>query len=323
MTAILIREQLTPKELEELKDEFQHFSLWVEAERGSPSRTDWAHIEILYGSHLSLEEFDHAPLLRWIHLPSQSVQGLCMDEIERGGHLLVSNTKEANTSQMAEFALAGILAFTKNLFSWNSEERESKSLWGSSVRQRIGSLRHKTLLQIGLTGAGGEIARLCREFGMRTWGISRHASFHPHCDKTFKPSDLHSLLPASDVVSISIPSGEESPVGLLQRQQLELIKRGSILVVLGAGGFVDEQAVADLTREERFRGVVLDTFRQSPLSDHSPLWDKPNILITPEVSTLPKGPEDLSYRTFKSNLRCFMHDDFDGMTNLIYRMASH
>jgi phosphoglycerate dehydrogenase-like enzyme len=321
MTAILIRDKLTSKELEELKEEFQHFSFWIEAERGPPSLADWAHIEVLYGARLSSLEFEHAPLLRWIHLPLQSVQGICTQDIERGGHILVSNTKEANVSQMAEFALAGILAFSKNLFGWQSEERDPKALWESPLRAEMSTLKHKTLLQIGLNGAGGEITRLLRELGMRTWGIGRLTGFHPHCDKTFKASDLHSLLPAADIISVCLPHGEEPSIPPLQRPQLELIKRGAILVVLGVGGFVDERVVAELAREGQFKGVVLDTFYHSPPPSDSPLWKCPNLLMTPEVATLPPSSKDLAYRTFRSNLRCFVHEDFDGMANLVYRVT--
>lgn len=323
MTTILIRNQLTPRELLELRDEFHQFGLWVEAEQGPAPLSEWAHIEILYGDRLTSEEYQHAPLLRWIHVPAQSFQGICLREIEQGGHLLLSNTRNANAYQMAEFALAAVLAFTKNLFSWHHEEQEPQALWGSPLLNTMGTLREKTLLQVGLGGAGSEMARLSREFGMRVWGVGQQQSFHPWCDKTYKPSDLHSLLPAADIVSICVPRGEESPIGVVHRQQLDLMRQDSILIITGSGGVVDEQAVAELAREGKFRGVLIDSFRQAPLPRHSPLWNQPKIVVTPDIATLPTSGEDPAYKTFRYNLRCFIHDDFDGMSNLAHRLSCH
>lgn len=312
MAILLLRNRLEKEEIDELHSEFPQLSLHLEWEQGTP---EWEQVEILYGDQLTPAEFAQTSLLQWIHLSQPSPNGLCLKEIEAGGTLLITNTKDEDIHQISEFALAAILTFSKKLFDW--KEEDPLSLWESSLRREITTLFGATLLQIGLGAVGSRIAHLCRELGMRTWGVGETATFHPDCVKTFKAKDLHSLLPHADVVSLATPRGEK-PLVILEQEQLSLIKQDATLLILGLGGAVDEEAVADLARSGRFRGVVIDAFAESPLPENSKLWGIPNLLITPEVASYPKSKTDYAYQTFRYNLRRFIHEDFDGMKNLVH-----
>jgi len=318
MATVLVRNHLTPEELRQLQDEFPQFSYHIEESQGEPTKEQWTQVEILFGDHLRAEEFAGAPLLRWIHVTHPGLEELCLKELQEGGTLLITNTKDEDTHQIGEFALAAILGFAKKICDWRGEEQEPGALWSSPIKSQMQMIHDQTLLQIGLGRVGSRIAHLCREFGMRTWGISDKATFHPECDKAFMAKDLHSLLPNADVVSMAVPRGEKAPARL-ERAQLKLMKEGSTLLVLGSGGMVDEGALAELA--PKFGGVLLDVFEQSPLPRSSPLWGLPNVTLTPEIASYPKSGIDQAYRTFRHNLRCFLHDDFDRMKNLVQEIS--
>lgn len=318
MNIVLLQEQLKLQEIDLLLKEFPQYLFLSLSESAYKklSADDWARVEIIYGSRLNPEELRKAHQLRWIHCPGPHLNRLCIDEIEKQGNVLVTNTADENVGQIGEFVFSGVLAFAKNLFWWKEENREPALVWDSQWRESMWTLKDKVLLQIGLGRVGGEIARRGRQFDMKVWGVQQRKSFHPECHKTFNFKDLHSILPAVDVISLALPRGREY-AHLLGKDEFDLIKPGSILSIVGASTLVDAEALQIAAAEGKFRGILLDAFFQTPILAASPLWKIPNILITPEVSPRPKSTDRLSFRAFLYNLRQYLHGNFKDMRNLV------
>jgi phosphoglycerate dehydrogenase-like enzyme len=310
LTAVYLQQPLAPEEIRSLKQEFPEYKFLLQ------EPDSWREIEILYGARLSSEQLSEAALLRWIHVPSASLATLPTKEIEETTNLLVTNTKDPDVHQIAEWAIATLLAFGKDLFEWHRLQDDPPALWDSPARSMMWSLHGRTLLQVGLGRVGSAIAQSAQALGMRTWGVKERKTFHPYCQKTYSVSELHSLLPAADVISIAIPRGEPIPL-LFKRAQLELMRDDAILIILGSEGCVDEEALAQLTRGGKFRGVAIDAFLPELQARHSPLWNTPGILVTPNASICPEPVDRLEFRQFLHNLRRYIHNDFDGMKNLL------
>jgi phosphoglycerate dehydrogenase-like enzyme len=317
MNITLLQAQMTLQEVTFLLKEFPQylFLSLSEASYATMSAEHWSRLEILYGARLTKEELAKAPQLKWIHCPGPHLSRLCMEEIEKRGNILVSNTVDENIPQIGEYAMAGILAFAKNLFAWKEINRFPGLLWDSKCRDTMWTLKNRVLLQIGLGKVGTEIARRGKEMGMKVWGVQQR-SFHPCCHKMFSMSDLHSILPEADVVSIAPLRGEEY-YHLFKKEELALMKNDSILVVIGASTTVDEEALAFEAKSGKFRGILLDANYQTPIPIHSPLWKIPNIIITPEVSPRPKSTERLAFKLFVYNYRQYLHGNFKDMRNII------
>ena len=314
MTTVLLQHPLAPEELRSLQSEFPHYE-FVFQKPGIPlSEKDWHEVEILYGSQLLPEDLIHAHRLRWIHAPTSDLSGLCMKQIEETTNLLVSSTKDPDIHQQAEYAIGAMLAFGKNLFEWARIQGDAKEIWDSPYRELIWSFKGRTLLQIGLGHVGSAICERAEQLGMRTWGILNEASFHPHCRKTFSLERLHSLLPACDVVSIAIPRGQRVET-LFKKQQLELMKNDSILIILGSEGIVDEEALAKIAG--KFRGVLFDAMLRRKGKQTSPLWASKDVIVTPEVAGCPEPTNRLGFAQFHHNFRRYLHSDFTGMKNLV------
>lgn len=313
MNTILLQAPLSPQETHQLVNEFPQ-SIFLPFEKNSykklPAET-WSQIEVIFGNRLTKAELAMAEHLRWIHSPSPDLSHLCLKEIEERGNILITTSPEANTYQTAEFALACILAYAKNLFHWAEADKSADTLWTSQWRNSMWSLENKVFLQIGLGTIGSEIARRAKESGMSVWGIQEQHSFHPSC-RTFKKEEMPELLPKAHVISLS-PSPVKSTTVFLKKEEFALMQNDSILFIRGSHRLIDEKALAEAA--PKFRGIILDAQYKTALPSSSPLWGLPNILITPDVACRPKSHNLEAAKTFRYNLREYFHGNYRDMRN--------
>lgn len=317
MNVILLQSALFSQEVSLLIQEFPQylFLSLSEASYKNLSGDYWDRLEILYGSRLTSEELVKAHHLRWIHSPISSLSRFCLEEIEKQGNVLVTQTIEDNFLQVGEFVMGVILAFAKNLFQWKDLTEAPGQIWDSKHRDTLWSLKNKVILQVGLNAAGSEIAKKAKQHQMRVWGMDEKRSFHPHCDKTFDFRQVRDLLPHLDILSLSLPKRKEYH-HWLQFEELELIKKGTILVVLGTADVIKEEALVQVAQSGKFRGILIDASYQHPIPAQSPLWKIPNVLITPEIAQRPKSLERQAFRLFLYNLRQYLHGNYQDMKNL-------
>ncbi len=304
MPTLLLRDPLAPNEIKLLREEFPQFIIQMPTE--AISEAEWSEVEILYSKTLGAEELERAHRLRWIHVPSADTQGLCLGKIHEATNLLVTATKSPDVHQMAEFAMGALLASAKDLFFWHEKRGDPPAIWESPHRDLTWSIKGRTLLQIGLGPAGLAIADYATRLGMRVWGVADQKTFHPYCHKSFSMAELNSLLPSADVVSIT------PPVKGIDRDLLELMREGSILLLLGLEG-IDEHALIEVIQSGKFRHVILDA---PPILSHkSPLWNLPTVTVTPAVAPCPETETRLEFHQFQYNLRRYIHTDYDRMKN--------
>ena len=96
-------------------------------------------------------------------------------------------------------------------------------------------------------------------------------------------SGIRTTLGRSDYVVVAAPLTENS-TSMIGRDQLAAMKSSAVLVNISRGALVDEAALIEALSEGKLAGAGLDVFEQEPLPESSPLWDMPNVLITPHVS---------------------------------------
>lgn len=320
MNIILLQNKLDPFEIDALLKSFPQYVFLSSfgSEKKAISKEDWALIEIIYGNQLSVEQLNLALSLRWIHSPSPNLNELCMEEIIRRGNILVTTSVEENIIQIGEFAIGAILAFAKHLFQWQKASRFPKLIWDAKWRDSMWCLNERTLVQIGLDTIGSEIARQAKQMNLRVLGISDHKSFHPYCNKTYSENELHSILPQADIFSFSISESERQVSNLyLRKEELELMREDSILIIIGWNKLIDENAVAAVAKTGKFRGILIDPYSYTPIHKDSPLWDIPDIIITPHVSPYPISDSGQDFRNFVFNLRQHTLGSFPNMRNIV------
>lgn len=223
-----------------------------------------------------------APRLRAILHAAGTVKGHLGEAVwERG--IRVSSAAAANAVPVAEFTVAAILLASKRAFRLQRLYREVRALrlWPREVPGPLGSLGRT----VGIVGAS-RIGRLVLE-RLRPFDFARlvHDPFLvPGEAHTLgaEPLALDELLARADVVSLHAPLLPETR-GLLDRRRLALLRDGAVLVNTARGGLVDPAALADELVSGRL-DAVLDVTDPEILPADSPLYDLPNVFLTPHVA---------------------------------------
>lgn len=221
--------------------------------------------------------------------------GLTAAELDR---VVITSAAGVHAVPLAEFSLFGLLAFTKDLPRLLEDQRARR--WGHYPNAELGG---RTLLVLGLGRIGEEVARLASAFGMRVVGVNRRgASESPHVAEVHGTDRLVELLPRADALVVSLPLTEETR-GLIGAAEIATMKPGAILVNVGRGGVIDEPALVHALRQRHLAGAALDVVATEPLPEDSPLWELPNVLLTPHTMALSHRENERIAELFLDNLR--------------------
>ncbi len=247
------------------------------------------------------------PGLRWVQGTAAGTgeqvkaAGLTEEELDR---VMVTSASGVHVGPLAEFCLMGLLHFTKDVPRLRADQRAHH--WD---HYPVGELRGGTVLVLGLGAIGTEVARLAKAFGMHTIGVNRRGvSDSPHVDEVYSSDRLREVLGRAGALVVTLPLTDETR-GMLDAEALQRIQPGAILVNAGRGGVIDEPALAQALREERLRGAALEVFATEPLPTDSPLWDLPNVLISPHTAALSVHEDERIDELFCENLRRYLRGD--------------
>ena len=241
--------------------------------------------------------------LRWIQLSSSGVVHI-VEQMGLGDRpIVVTNAAGMHALPLAEFVLFAMLYFAKRMPRVLADQRRHH--W---ERFALDTLPGKTLGIVGLGHVGGAIARLARSVGLRVVAVRRTAgaaSEPPDADAVYPPAGLRTLLGESDYVVLIVPLTPET-AGLLGKAELSAMKPGAVLINIGRGQLVDEAALVESLRSGHLGGAALDVFATEPLPKASPLWDLPNVLVTPHSMSTALDENEWLVDLFSDNLRRYL-----------------
>ena len=142
----------------------------------------------------------------------------------------------------------------------------------------------KTFGIIGFGSIGRAVGKIAAAMGMEVLAYNR--SRHPEGEAIGKYVDLDTLLAKADILSLHCPLTPEN-TGMINREVLQKMKDGAILLNTARGGLLDEQAVADALRSGKLRGAAVDVVSREPIQAGNPLLSAPNCIITPHMAWAP------------------------------------
>lgn len=221
--------------------------------------------------------------LRWIHGLPAGIDTLLTPAVVAAEHVVVTSSKGPMGPMMAEHALLLMLALARDLPGFQRDQAARQWHFLADERPMV-DVFGKTALILGVGQVGGHLARMCKVgFQMRVLGTARTRRDNPHVDRYVESADLHAALGTADFVVLCLPQTAETEQ-MIDATTLAAMKPSAYLINIARGGLVDEGALAVALQEGRIAGAGLDTAAVEPLPTHSPLWEMPNVIITPHVA---------------------------------------
>lgn len=271
----------------------------VSAARDSPRRAQaaLAQCDVCFGN-VPADWLSAAPRLRWLQLTTTGTEAY--RHVTWPPDLLVTNIRGLNRVPVAETVVASLLAAHRNIVGLADLQRAQQ--W-----QRQEVRRSATLLsgsRVAVLGAGtiaGELKSQLLGFRctVRLYGRAAGAA------DVAGVEHLDDLLAWADIVIACLPETSDT-VGLLNRRRLELLQPGAMLVNVGRGSVLDEEALADLLDDGHLRACVLDVTNEEPLPAGHRLWTTPRCLLTQHTAGGWEAEGDAKFDHFLANLRRFV-----------------
>jgi len=222
-----------------------------------------------------------ASRLRWVQAPRIGLEHYMFPALARSD-VVLTNVRGIYGDVVADHAMALVLCLARELHVYARRQREHK--WTKSTP--LVDLPGATLGIIGLGGIGVEVARRAAGFAMRVVAVDPRRTDMPEgVVELWKPDRLADLLAVSDIVVICAPHTPQTE-RMIRAEQLGQMKRTAYLVNVGRGAIVDLADLTEALQAGVIAGAGLDVFEQEPLPADHPLWDLPNVILTPHAASM-------------------------------------
>ena len=275
-------------------------------------------VEILYTlTCLPLPE--QVPNLRWVQFHFAGIDHVLDHPLIRAD-IAITTLSGAAAPQMGEFVLSAILALGHRIPRMARDKQERRWAENRFERFRPVELRGSTVGILGYGSVGREVARLCRAFGATVLAVKRdlmHPEDHGYqpeglgdpggdlVDRLYPPQAASSMAALCDFLVVALPLTAETR-GLVGRSVFKTLKPGAFLVDVSRGGVVDHGALIEALMEKRLGGAALDVYPVEPLPESSPLWEMPNVILSPHIAGASGEYFERAVDLFRENLRRYL-----------------
>ncbi len=242
-----------------------------------------------------------ADRLRWVQAFTASLEHYMFPELAAHPCVL-TNTRGLFGDVIADQVMGYVLCFARNLHTYFRRQAEHRYEPAGGAAARVSNatgpgivgamdratiyLPDATMGIVGMGGIGCEIARRARAFGMAVRGVDRHpdrALLPPGVERVDGIDRMDELLTWSDFAVIAAPHTPET-FRLFDARILSLLRHTSYLINVGRGAIVVLDDLVAALRAGRLAGAALDVYEVEPLPANHPLWDFPNVILTPHTA---------------------------------------
>jgi len=222
----------------------------------------------------------HGDALRWMHFTSAGIDNGIAMGIPDG--VVVTNSAGVRAGNVSEHALTLLLALVRKLPDLMARQR-AHSWQRAEMTPHIASLEGATVCVVGRGPIGRELARKLTAVNARPIAVSRTLDGDGDVEQVFPRERLHEALAISDAVAICT-AGDESTRHMLGAGAFAAMKPSAIIVNVARGSIIDEAALIAALRDGRIAGAGLDVVATEPMPADNPLWDLPNVIVSPHVA---------------------------------------
>ncbi len=275
----------------------------IEPRNDAERKAALPEVQVLFGSFTG-EEVAAAKNLRWIQWGAAGVENLLFPELVKSD-ITLTNAKGCYGPEIAEHTFGLLFSLTRNI---NSHIRMMKDHNWKTLNRPI-ELRGLTMGVVGLGGIGREVARRAKAMDMKVIAVDIEPIYPeqvPMVDKIdIWQIGFRDLLKNSDVIVCCVPSTPKSR-GMFGESEFALMKPSAYFINVSRGKLVQTSALLATLKNNKLAGAGLDVTDPEPLPANHPLWDIPNLIITPHIA----GQSQLAYtRTsavFVENVKRFV-----------------
>jgi phosphoglycerate dehydrogenase-like enzyme len=239
--------------------------------------------------------------VRWVHVLWAGVEKLLFPELI-ASPVPLTNGQGVFKDGLAEFALASIFYFAKDVRRLVHNQEQGK--WEQFDNLEV---RGQTLGVVGYGGIGREAARLAHAVGMQVLAVRKRtalAGTDPLLDRVYAPDQLREMLALADYVLVSTPLTAETR-GMIGEAELKAMKTSAVIINVGRGPVIAEQALIAALEQGAIKGAALDVFDTEPLPAGHAFYRLPNVLLSPHAADHTVGWADRAMDRFIENYELF------------------
>jgi phosphoglycerate dehydrogenase-like enzyme len=283
------------------------------------SKGSWTNVEVLY-TNVVVPSPEIVPNLKWIQFHWAGINHVADEPLLHQHELAVTTLSGANATQMGEYILMMMLALGHNLPDMIDHQHRKE--WPKDRWERFSplELRESTIGIVGYGSIGRQTARLLNPFGAKVLATKRDARepsdggytiegfgdpYGDYVHRLYPTQALGSMVQECDFLIITVPLTRETR-NLIDAEILAAMKPSSYLVDASRGGIVDHDALIEALREKRLGGAALDVFPNEPLPKSSPLWEFPNVIISPHIAGDTPYYDERAVALFAENLKRYI-----------------
>ena len=283
----------------EIKEKVEIFVDWDE----DNFKTSLANSDILIAwdfSTINLKKV--APNLKWIHVISAGVEHLHpLDWMFDG--LVLTNSSGAHTKKAGEYGLMSILMLQNHMTKIITNQKNN-----SFVSLFSNPIAGKTVVLVGTGNLGTSMAKLVAPLGVNIIGVNKRGRITEGCSKVISIDKIDTVLPDADFLYLAVPETPETK-NLISKERLNMLKPTCGIVNIGRQSVMDYDVLCEKLSNNEIAGAILDVFTHEPIEKNSKLWNIPNLVITPHVSSDDNGNYvKLTLNIFIKNLKLFIEN---------------
>ena len=283
----------------EIRDKIDYLVDWDEDNYISSMKD----ADILLGWQFPTQNLkDIAPNLKWIHVSSAGVNHLSPFDWMKED-LVLTNSSGVHAKKAGEFGLMSILMLQNQITRIVTNQKNKKFV--TLFSKPITGLK---VVVVGTGSLGGSMIKHISKLGAEVIGVNRKGNEVEGCSKVITFDKIDEVLPVADFLYLAVPETEET-IGLIDRTRLDSLKHTCGIVNIGRQSVLDYEVLKIKLEKNEIAGAILDVFSQEPIPKNSKLWDVPNLVITPHISSDSQGNYiEMVLKIFFKNLKLFIEN---------------
>ena len=281
----------------EIKDKIEYLVDWDEDHYLSSMK----EADVLLGWQFPTKNIrEIAPNLKWIHVTSAGVNHLSPFDWMKN-NLILTNSSGVHSKKAGEFGLMSILMLQNQMTKivTNQKNKEFVTLLSKPIKGF-------KVVVVGTGSLGGSMIKHISKLGAEVIGVNRKGNDVEGCSKVITFDKLDEVLPSADFLYLAVPETEETK-GLINKTRLDSLKSTCGIVNIGRHSVLDYKTLRIKLEKNEIAGAILDVFSHEPIRKDSYLWDTPNLIITPHISSDSQGNYiEMVLKIFFKNLKLFL-----------------